>query len=58
MNGAHIAPGARVTIAAGALVGFDAIYAGMTASDRELILIEMLGRQTRVEIAAGLIAPQ
>jgi transcriptional antiterminator RfaH len=55
INGAPIPPGARVTIAAGPFVGFDAIYQGMSASDRELVLIELLGRQTRVSIAAGAI---
>jgi hypothetical protein len=30
----------------------------MGAHDRELVLVELLGRQTRVEIEASLIAPQ
>jgi len=34
-----------------------AIYAGQTARDRELVLINVLGRQTPVRIAAGLVLP-
>lgn len=52
-----LAPGAAVAIADGPLRGVDAIYAGMSARDREVVLIDLLGRQTPVTIAAGLIVP-
>jgi transcriptional antiterminator RfaH len=52
-----IAPGAAVAIADGPFRGFDAIYAGQTARERELILINILGASRPVEIASGLLAP-
>jgi transcriptional antiterminator RfaH len=52
------AAGAKVTITGGALMGFDAIHTGMTAHDREIILIELLGASRRIEVAAGLLAPR
>jgi transcriptional antiterminator RfaH len=52
-----IAPGAPVTIAGGPFKGFAGLYAGMSRRDRELVLINLLGRQTTVEIAAALIEP-
>jgi transcription antitermination factor NusG len=53
----EFAPGATVAIATGPFQGFSAIYAGQTAGERELILLDLLGRQTPVTIAAGLLAP-
>ncbi len=53
-----IAPGAGVLIRDGPLAGFNGLYAGQTAGERELVLIDLLGRQTPVAIAAGLIVPQ
>ena len=37
--------------------GFDGIYLGMSAHERELVLINILGAQRPVEVAAGLLAP-
>ena len=55
---AHVfEPGATVAIAAGPFQGFSAIYSGMSGAERELILLDLLGRQTPVTIAAGLLAP-
>jgi transcriptional antiterminator RfaH len=50
-------PGARVEIAAGPFRGFEGIYAGMTAHERELVLINILGAPRPVEVAAGSLAP-
>jgi transcription antitermination factor NusG len=50
-------PGAQVSIAAGRFQGFSAIYSGMSGAEREIILLDLLGRQTPVTIAAGLLAP-
>jgi transcription antitermination factor NusG len=50
-------PGATVAIAGGALAGFDAIYVGQRAQERELILLHILGASRPVEIAARLLAP-
>ena len=52
-----IAPGATVAIADGPFRGLDAIYAGQTAHERELVLINILGASRPVEIAAGLVVP-
>ena len=52
-----IAPGAAVTISAGAFAGFNAIHTGMTAGERELVLINILGASRLVEVAAGLVVP-
>jgi transcriptional antiterminator RfaH len=50
-------PGAQVSIADGPFRGFDGIYAGQRAQERELILLDILGATRPVEIAAGLLAP-
>jgi transcriptional antiterminator RfaH len=47
------APGARVKISDGPFKGFAGLYAGMSRRDRELVLIDLLGRKTTVEIAAA-----
>jgi transcription antitermination factor NusG len=52
-----LAPGTAVAIAAGPFRGFEAIHTGMTAHERELVLVNILGAQRPVEIAAGLIRP-
>jgi transcriptional antiterminator RfaH len=52
-----IAPGATVAIADGPFRGLDGIYAGMSGQERELVLINVLGRQTPVTITAGLVVP-
>jgi transcription antitermination factor NusG len=49
----RIAAGTRVAIVAGPFEGFSAIHTGMTAHDREIVLLELLGRATRVEIGVG-----
>jgi transcriptional antiterminator RfaH len=45
--------GQRVRIVSGSLRGFDAIYDGMGAHERECVLLEILGRKSRVELAEG-----
>jgi transcriptional antiterminator RfaH len=52
-----ITPGATVAISVGPFASFDAIYAGQTARERELVLITILGASRPVEISAGLLAP-
>jgi transcription antitermination factor NusG len=46
-----------VVIADGPFRGLNAIYTGRSAHERELVLINLLGRQTPVKVAAGLVAP-
>jgi hypothetical protein len=53
----RLALGAPVTIGDGPFRGLSGIHQGMSAHDRELVLINILGRQTPVEIAAGLVLP-
>jgi transcriptional antiterminator RfaH len=48
-----IALGTRVRVIDGPFRGFEGLYAGMIARDRERILIDLLGRQTAVELGAG-----
>jgi hypothetical protein len=50
--------GSKVEIAAGPLMGLDAIYAGMGWADRVQVLLTMLGSTRQVEISAGLLAPR
>ena len=50
-------PGARVEIAGGPFRGVEGVYQGMSARERELVLLNVLGSQRPVEIAAGLLAP-
>jgi transcription antitermination factor NusG len=50
------APGTAVAVTAGPLAGFEAIHTGMSAHERELVLIELLGGPRRVEISSGLLA--
>jgi transcriptional antiterminator RfaH len=52
------AAGAAVTISRGAFAGFNAVYAGQTSAERELILLSVLGGPRLVEIAAGQLAAQ
>ena len=52
-----LTPGAAVTIADGPFRGLTGIYAGMSASERELVLINILGASRPVEIAARLVVP-
>jgi transcriptional antiterminator RfaH len=53
-----IAIGAKVRITAGPFGGMSGLYAGMSTRERELVLLNMLGGQRLVAIAAGLIALQ
>jgi hypothetical protein len=50
--------GEAVTISGGAFAGLNAIYAGQTAREREMILLSVLGAPRLVEIGAGQLAPQ
>jgi transcriptional antiterminator RfaH len=49
------AKGDKVKILGGAFAGVDALHTGMTASQRELILIQMLGAERTVGVAAHLV---
>jgi transcriptional antiterminator RfaH len=53
-----LAPGAKVAIVDGPFRGLEGVYAGMSARERELVLLNVLGSQRPVAIAAHLIAPQ
>jgi transcriptional antiterminator RfaH len=53
---ARYAAGTRVTVTGGPLKGFRGLHSGLSTREREVILLELLGRQTQVTIAAGLIA--
>jgi hypothetical protein len=44
-------------ITAGPFGGMSGLYAGQSTRERELILLDLLGRQTPVTIAAGFVAP-
>jgi transcriptional antiterminator RfaH len=46
-------PGQSVRITSGSFCGFNAIYQGMSPRDREIILLEMFGRETRIELGTG-----
>ena len=52
------AKGARVKIIAGPFQGLAAVHSGMTAQQRELILLSVLGSTRTVAIASHLIAAQ
>jgi transcription antitermination factor NusG len=43
--------GQNIRVLTGSFTGFDAVYAGMSTRDRQLVLLTMFGRQTRVELA-------
>jgi transcription antitermination factor NusG len=43
--------GQNIRIVSGSFTGFDAVYAGMSTRDRQLVLLTMFGRPTRVELA-------
>jgi transcriptional antiterminator RfaH len=48
-----IAEGSTVRILTGSFRGLHAIYQGTSARERELVLLELLGRQVRTELAVG-----
>lgn len=54
---APIPVGQAVRVVAGPFAGFDAIYDGMSKQEREFVLLEILGRKTRVEITPGDSSP-
>ncbi len=45
--------GETVHVHRGQFSGADAVYQGMSQRDREIVLLNILGRQTRVELAVG-----
>ena len=53
-----IAIGAKVMVTAGPFGGMSGLYAGQSTRERELILLNLLGSQRPVAIAASLVAPQ
>ena len=53
-----IAIGAKVKVTAGPFGGMSGLYAGQSTRERELILLNLLGSQRPVAIAANLIVPQ
>lgn len=50
--------GAPVAIAGGPFRGLAAIHTGMTAQERELVLIDLLGRKMTVAVPAGHVVPR
>ena len=56
-TGRVLTPGAVVAIADGPLRGLSAVYAGMSAPEREMVLLDILGGRRPVEIAARLDFP-
>lgn len=52
-----LTPGVVVAIADGPFRGFEGIYSGQSAQEREIVLLNLLGAVRPVEIAAGLLAP-
>ena len=52
-----IAIGAKVRVTGGAFGGMSGLYAGQSTRERELVLLNLLGGQRPVSIAAGLVAP-
>jgi transcriptional antiterminator RfaH len=50
--------GAKVKVTAGPFGGMSGLYAGQSTRERELVLLNLLGSQRPVAIAASLIVPQ
>jgi transcriptional antiterminator RfaH len=48
-------PGAQVSITEGPFRGFAALHTGMSTRDREMVLIDLLGRKTAVGVPAGFV---
>jgi transcription antitermination factor NusG len=46
-----------VSIVDGPFHGFGGLHTGMSTRNRELVLINVLGRQTSVAVPAGLVLP-
>ena len=53
----QIAIGSKVRITAGPFGGMSGLYAGQSTRERELVLLNLLGGQRPIAIAAGLVAP-
>ena len=53
-----IAIGSKVRITSGPFGGMSGLYAGQSTRERELVLLNVLGSQRPVAIAANLIVPQ
>jgi transcription antitermination factor NusG len=53
----QIAVGARVRIASGLFGGMSGLYAGQSTRERQLVLLNVLGGQRPVAIAANLVVP-
>jgi transcriptional antiterminator RfaH len=49
--------GAKVRVISGPLKGFEGLYLGQSARDRERVLLEVLGAKRPVELARGLAIP-
>lgn len=49
--------GARVRITAGGLAGYEGIFVASSSRQRVLVLLDILGKQTRAVIEAGAIEP-
>ena len=54
----QIAIGAKVQITGGAFGGMSGLYASQSTRERELVLLNLLGGQRPVAIAANLVVPQ
>jgi transcriptional antiterminator RfaH len=54
----QIAIGAKVRIASGPFGGMAGLYAGQSTRERELVLLNLLGGQRPVAVAANLVIPQ
>ena len=52
-----IAIGAKVKVTAGPFGGMSGLYAGQSTRERELVLLNLLGGQRPVAIAANLVVP-
>lgn len=52
------AKGERVKILAGPLQGFAALHTGLSAAEKEIQLIGLLGAQRRIAVPGHLVAPQ
>jgi transcription antitermination factor NusG len=48
-------PGAPVSITEGPFRGFAGLHTGMSTRDREMVLIDLLGRKTTVGVPAGFV---
>jgi transcription antitermination factor NusG len=54
----RFAKGDRILVTGGPLQGVRGLHSGMSAAQREIVLIDLLGRQTRTAIPSAFVAPQ